>query len=119
MKNEHRKEERFTDTGRVDAQELCVLPGVLDDISASGCRIHFPVPVKVDMENDYSIKMKIPRKEFLLPFSLLCRPRWITNSENRSNIGFSFLCSPGTPLLLRYIDFLKAASKKEADSLFD
>ena len=42
---ENRKNHRYPEIGRVIAPELCALPGILDNISFDGCKIHFPVSV--------------------------------------------------------------------------
>lgn len=110
MKTEHRKDERFEDSGRVEAKELCALPGVLDDISISGCKVRFPVPVNVDMDNDYDLKMNLPHKNFLPVLKLTGRPQWKKDMGSQTQVGFSFLCSPGTPALTKYINQLKSDS---------
>lgn len=117
MKAEHRREPRFEESGRVEATDLCELPGVLDDISATGCKVRFPVPIKIDMESDYNIKVKIPHKKFDTTFSIVCKPKWISRCGSQSNVGFIFLCSPGIPFIKRYINYLKADSAKEISSL--
>ena len=57
MDEENRQHTRYEEIGRVLAPELCALPGVLDDISVSGCKIHYSFPITVDLENEYDIKL--------------------------------------------------------------
>lgn len=115
MAKEHRKEERFDDYGHVDAGELCTLPGVLDDISLKGCKVRFPIPVAIDMENDYHLNISLPHRNAATSLRLLCHPQWKQMSENGTQIGFSFLRSMDTPLLKDYIRSLERAAEPQDD----
>lgn len=84
---------RYADIGRIDAPSLCALPGVLDNISREGCRIHYTVPVVVDLESDYELKVTLAAKPSET-FSLLCHPRWAREDSGNTEIGFSVLRSP-------------------------
>lgn len=110
MSDDNRKEVRYTDIGRVESADLCVLPGVLDDISITGCRVHFPIPVTVDMENDYELKIKLSRKAVLAPLVLICHPQWKRMNGTETEIGFQVLRSPDSPQLASYIECLKQDS---------
>ena len=116
MKNEHRRSERFDDIGRVDALQICPLPGVLDDISLNGCKVHFPIPVSVDMDNDFELKLKLSAgnasHNSLL---LLCHPQWQRTDGFETQVGFKVLRSPDTRELESYIENLKAKSQDAAD----
>lgn len=112
MKTEKRKEERFAETGKVNAKDICAISGVLDDISISGCKVHFSVPVEIDMENDYILDVLFSRKVPAFTLELLCHPQWKNTAENITEIGFSILNSPSTPDLNTYIETLR----QEADS---
>ncbi len=103
MTKEHRQDERFEDCGHVEANAICALPGVLDDISISGCKVHFPVPVHLDMDNDYNLKITLPETENRVPLRLLCRPQWKRMHDTATEIGFRFLMSPDTSNLKKYI----------------
>ncbi len=102
MAREHRADERYEDFGRVDAEDLCRLPGILDDISMKGCRVHFPVPIKLDMDNQYHLNISLPRQG-ASPLRLICNPQWKKINDSETEIGFSFLRSPDTPRLASYI----------------
>ncbi len=117
MKNEHRKDVRYEDSGRVEAKSLCALPGVLDDISISGCKVRFPLPIEVDMDNDYDLKMNIPHTDFLPVLRLTGRPQWKKRVGSQTQVGFAFLYSPGTPALNKYINHLKSSSTDYKQSL--
>lgn len=116
MRHENRRSERFENMGRVEASELCALPAVLDDISLTGCKIHFPIIVTPDMEKDYTLSFKLAGRTTMVPFELTCHPQWISNDdESMSCMGFSFLPSPGTPQLKNFIESLHEAEKNPAD----
>ena len=99
MRKEHRTEERFLECGRVEINALCILPGVLDDISITGCKVRFSVPVQVDMEGEYTLRLYLDN----MSMELLARPQWHTESRGGSGIGFYFLRSKDTPLLTEFI----------------
>lgn len=107
MCGDNRKAVRYDDIGRVDAPDICALPGVLDDISLTGCKVHFPIPVTIDMENDYELRIKPSQKPALNPLVLICHPQWKKESDNESEIGFQVLRSPDSPQLAAYIEVLK------------
>lgn len=106
MSKIQRKADRFDDFGRVDAAELCQLPGVLEDISFSGCKVRFPISVMVDLDNDYTLKIRPSRKSDSSPLVLLCHPQWIRNLDVETVIGFEILRSPDTARLNAYIQLL-------------
>ncbi|MCH5290234.1 MAG: PilZ domain-containing protein [Treponema sp.] len=106
MENQNRREPRYDNTGRVESAELCALPGVLDDISISGCRVHFPIPFSIDMENDYELMVKLSYKGTIHTFELLVHPRWLKTDDEKTTIGFSILRSPDSPKLATFITLL-------------
>lgn len=115
MNSEERLSHRFEDIGRFLSPELCALPGTLENISREGCKIHYSFPVSVDLNNDYEVKITFSRVANE-SFSLICRPCWIQNLENGTDIGFQILPSTDFMRLAKYIDKLNIES---ADSLSD
>lgn len=109
MSLEHRKDERFEDIGRVDAQNLCVFPGVLVDISMLGCRIRFPAVLDVDMEADFELKITPARKYSLQNIQLIGHPQWVKKEDESTEVGFKLLRSPGTRMLGTYVQKLALA----------
>lgn len=109
MALEHRKDERFEDIGRVDAQNLCVFPGVLVDISMFGCRIRFPATFDVDMESDFVLKITPARKYSLQNIQLIGHPQWVKHEDESTEVGFKLLRSPGTRMLGTYVQKLALA----------
>ncbi len=114
MKRKSRMNERFEEIGRVKAEQICILPGVLDDISLSGCKVHFPNPISLDMENDYEISVDFANTELKDTLKLLVHPQWQSADSSETVIGFKILCSPDTPKLKAVIELLK--SLKDDDS---
>ncbi|MBQ7158416.1 MAG: hypothetical protein IJS09_03185 [Treponema sp.] len=114
MQVELRKNTRFEEFGRIDCEALGPVSGVLDDISVSGCRVHFDIPVTVNLENDYELHVRLsrfPSEELVL----ITHPEWTQETENSTKIGFSILRSPDTSRLEEYVTLLHA-EKKEIDS---
>ena len=119
---EARKDIRFEEIGRVEAPEICSLPGVLEDISISGCRVRFPVPVELTTEDeDRGFELKIyPSRQGADEIELLCTPCWVKNENDESaeaSLGFKILHSPGSQQLEHYIKELKTESIQD-ESVF-
>lgn len=114
MNKENRVDTRYDEIARVIAPEICVLPGVLDNISASGCKIHFPLSaVNADVENEYEIKIIPSRLNFEAPLNLMCVPQWIKENADSTEIGFKILYSPDAARLAKFIEYLDELSKDE------
>ena len=88
---------------------------MLDDISIKGCKVHFPVPVSLDMENQYKLSITLPQQG-TRPFRLLCNPQWQRINDSETEIGFRFLRSPDTPRLASYIG--EKRGEIEDDSIY-
>ena len=110
MNSEHRKDERFDDIGKVEAPNLCVFPGILEDISALGGKIRFPISLDVELDMDINLAISPNASNFSKVLHLIAHPKWIKNHENETLIGFKFLRSPGTHLLNSYIEKLALAN---------
>ena len=82
--------------------ELCIFPGLLIDISSSGCCIRFPA-----YEASFVLSSKSPQH----PVVLIVQPRWEKTVESATEIGFEFLHSPGTKNLAQYIQDLSEAAE--------
>ncbi|MFA6856606.1 MAG: hypothetical protein WCR31_05295 [Treponema sp.] len=106
-----RKSMRFSDIGRIDAPQICVLPGVLDNISRDGCKIHYMFSVVIDLENDYEIKIT-PASSPMKPFTLLCHPQWVKEDKGITDIGFSILRSPDYSRLIEYVNNLDSDAEE-------
>ncbi len=119
MRKNTRREERFSEIGRFESGDLCALPGVLEDVSEGGCKVHFPVKIEPDMEKDYHALLHLPENKEKASLKLLCHPRWITSDKNKAVVGFSFLSSTDTPALVNHIAFLRKQreSVSEIESL--
>ncbi|MCR5291012.1 MAG: PilZ domain-containing protein [Treponema sp.] len=103
MNSINRKVVRYKDFGRVDAPDICLLAGILEDISFQGCKVRFPVSINIDMETDYELKIHPSRKQNNDTLLLLCHPQWQRETESGTEIGFQTLRSPDTAKLNSYI----------------
>ena len=110
---ENRQSTRYTELGRVFSTELCALPGILDDISIDGCKLHFPVPVVVDLDNEYKVKIQLSRSADEEPLQLLCKPIWVNETGGTTYIGFQILYSPDDLRLRQQISVLERIYKKD------
>ncbi len=115
MKKDLREAKRFTEIGRVDCERICALPGVLEDISISGFSAHFPNPVFVDSEEEYTVFMTFSRQDFLRPLEFVCVPRWKNEYEDQTEIGFKILRSPDSPALAAFINSLQENSEENSE----
>lgn len=111
--NENRQNKRFLELGRVFSTELCALPGILDNISIDGCQVHFPVPVVVDLDNEYKIKLQLSRSTDENPLQLLCKPVWVSDNGGTTYLGFQILYSPDDMRLRQMIAELERLSNQD------
>ncbi len=103
MFEEKRRHPRFNVTGRVDAADLCIFPGILLDLSLGGCRVRFPIQVTVNPDEEYQLKLKFSCDCISKSLTLLGRPAYVKTSDS-TEIGFQFLRSPDSPGLKDFIE---------------
>lgn len=115
MKEENRQNHRYPEIGRIVAPELCALPGILDNISLTGCKIHFPVSVVVDLETEYMIKVTLTRSLEDAPLQLMCKPMWVTEDKGNTQIGLKILYSPDDARLREFVAFLQEMGEDDDD----
>lgn len=113
MTEENRVSQRYKEIGRVIAPEICALPGVLDDISASGCKVHYSFPIVLDLENEYEIKISPLHHSEQNPLNLICIPQWIKELDGNTYIGFEIQYSPDANRLNNFIQKLEEISKDQ------
>lgn len=101
-----RQSERFSDFARIVVPEICSLPGVLDDISREGCKVHFPLTLTIDMENDYAVVVTPSVSVGEKNFSLVCHPCWSKVDNGATSVGFQILPSRDYAQFLEYIDVI-------------
>lgn len=116
MDKKDRQETRYKEIGRINAPELCSIPGILDDISLSGCKVHYQFPVTVDLENEYEIKLSPTSNNDEPPLNLICKPQWFKEHNENTFIGFQILYSPDVNRLSSFIEYL---SEKDSDDLLE
>lgn len=117
MRKETRGDERFEEFGRVECEQISALPGVLEDISLSGCKVHFPLPASVDKENEYTLLIQFSRQDFPGKLELIGLPQWSVENEEdcQAEIGFMFIRSPDSPELARFIALVQ--QKEESNDI--
>ncbi len=117
MQNEKRRQPRFSAIGRVEADDICVFPGTLVNISSTGCRIRFPIQVTIDKEKEYELKVKFSQNSVTKEMLLIGQPVYAKN-EIASEIGFKLLRSPGSRILESYIESFMMEIAMEQDDCF-
>ncbi len=111
MEQEHRLHTRYDEIGRITAPEICALPGILDDISLHGCKVHYSFPVVVDLENEYELKISPLHGSNTTPMNLICTPQWVKEHGGNTFIGFSIQYSPDAHKLQHFIKHLESISR--------
>ncbi len=107
MSRNLRKNERFYDFGRADCSLICPVSGILEDISLTGCKIHYDAPVMINPETDYEIHIRLSRAS-VGTFVLMCHPQWQKEkADGSTEVGFIFLHSPDSTALESYIKQLQ------------
>ena len=119
MKSERRSAPRYEEKGRIDAEDVCALPGVLDDISSTGCKVRFPVPVTIDMERTYELRLKMPYKELPSTMTLEGRPQWQHQNSDSSSFGFSFVQTDDLQKLMEFIETLKEKNTDDDEGIMN
>ena len=113
MAQENRRHTRYEEIGRVTAPELCALPGILDDISVKGCKVHYSFPVVVDLETEYEVQISPLHGASQSPLNLICTPQWVKEQEGSTFIGFLINYSPDALKLQEFIKLLESISKDD------
>lgn len=112
---ENRNSERYDDMGKVFCEELSALPGNLENISKSGLKVHFPVPVTIDLDaqNEYELRITLAKKIGDAPLVLVCVPQWVREVQHETEIGFKSLYSPDQNRYMTYISELANSEKQD------
>ena len=113
MAEEKRLHPRYEEIGKVFSQEICALPGVLDDISLSGCKFHYSFPVVINLEDEYEVQISPLHKIESSPLNLICQPQWVNEVEGNTLIGMKILYSPDNKRLETFVSELEQQSKNQ------
>ena len=111
----NRKSERFDDFARINCSDLCIVSGVLTDISREGFKAEFNAPCDVDAEKEYNVQIRLSRIN-AEPLDLIVRPMWSNFEDGKTSIGFYILHSKDTARLEKYINMLKDDLNSEEDT---
>lgn len=111
--DENRTSERYKEIGHFLASDLCMLPGIIDDVSKEGCKIHYQFPVSVDLNNEYEVQLSPSQNPSENPLHLICKPQWVKNDGDKTSIGFKILYSPDGNRLNDFIKHLKLKNDNE------
>jgi len=106
MNSENRQTPRYRDFARTWIGDLSQLPGVLEDVSKTGCKVRVSHVFAVDMEREDLLSVQPACRSGIRPFELLVRPEWVEERDDSLYVGFSILHSPGIRNHHEYIDIL-------------
>ncbi|WP_294431273.1 hypothetical protein [uncultured Treponema sp.] len=107
--------ERFDDFARVVCPDLCIVSGVLLDISKEGFKAEFNAPCTVDLEKEYQVQLRLSRIT-AEPLDLIVRPVWSKFVDGKTELGVTILHSKDTTRLEKYIRMLKDEKNDRDDA---
>ncbi len=113
MSTDNRQSPRFRDFARARVDELCQLPGFLEDVSKTGCKVRFSHEFEVDSEREYTLTIQPASRSGIREFDLTVRPEWVRKDDDAVEIGFSILHSPGVRQFHRYVELLEGLEDRE------
>ena len=114
MSKENRQNVRYKEIGKVISSDLCAISGVLDDISLTGCKIHFACPVVVDLDCEYNVCISISRNtQDESPLQLVCQPQWCNECSGTTFVGLKILFSPDASRLKDLITMIEQDSEDD------
>ena len=111
----HRISERFDDFAKVVCADLCIVNGVLLDISKEGFKAEFNAPCNVDFEKEYQVQLRLSRIT-AEPLDLIVRPVWSKFNDGKTELGVNILHSKDTSRLEKYIKMLKDEENDQNDT---
>lgn len=117
MAEEKRQHPRYEEIGKVFSQEICALPGVLDDISLNGCKFHYSFPVVVDLESEYDVKISPLHQMDSSPLNLVCQPQWVNEIDGNTLLGMKILYSPDKKRLESFVETLERDLKNQTPDI--
>lgn len=106
MCNNNRQMPRFNDFARAKINGLCQLPGILEDVSKTGCKVRFPHSFEIDTDVEYTLTILPALRSGIKEFELVVRPEWVCGKDDSFLIGFCILHSPGMRQYQKYVEIL-------------
>jgi hypothetical protein len=110
---DNRQTPRFRDFARAKIEGLCQLPGILADVSRTGCRVRFSHRLEVDVDREYTLTVLPALRSGIREFELIVKPEWVRSSGDSLDIGFSILHSPGIRDFAKYVSILAREEEEE------
>ena len=103
---EQRKNARFETLAKVKIKEIGKEDFPLKDLSATGCRIEFPISKDI-MPNMHLVLKIIPEKAAGIDsFTISSESKWVSVGGRGCEAGFLFLESPTGKQFQHYVDYL-------------
>ncbi|HNY21811.1 MAG TPA: hypothetical protein PKO22_06635 [Treponemataceae bacterium] len=113
MSIENRIAPRYPDFARAKLEDLCPLPGFLEDVSKTGCKVRLSHVLDVDTDREYCLTVLPALRSGIREFELIVKPCWVRAEKDAVEIGFNVLHSPGIKQYNRYVDILAELEEEE------
>lgn len=97
---------RFQDFARAKLNEICQLPGFLEDVSKTGCRVRFSHFFELEKDREYTLTILPALRSGISEIKLIVRPEWVRKNGDSFDIGFCVLHSPGIRQFFKYVEIL-------------
>jgi hypothetical protein len=106
MSIDQRQTPRIHDFAKACMPELTKLPGFLEDVSKTGCKVRFTDTFEIDMDQEYTLTVQPSLRSGIKGFDLVVSPQWARTETDSMEIGFFVLHCPGTCPFNKYVDIL-------------
>ncbi|MCR4733587.1 MAG: hypothetical protein K5829_01085 [Treponema sp.] len=116
---ENRQNTRYKEIGRFLAAKLCLLPGIIDDVSIEGCKVHYQFPVDVEVDSEYEAQLSPSQNPSDVPLKLICKTQWVQKTDEMTYIGFKILYSPDGKRLSDFIQHLQSKNQDELPEIIN
>ena len=110
---ENRINKRYHSVARVGIDGILNGDIMLKNISITGCCVQCLSSVDISVNSQYSIKIKPESDSKIGNFNLPVECKWVRNSDNSTEIGFSIAGFPKGKIFQRYVDYLAFRSQFE------
>lgn len=110
---ENRTNTRYKEIGHFLAPALCMLPGIIDDVSLNGCKIHYQFPVTIETNTEVEAQLSPSQNPSENPLKLICKCQWVKEENGKTYAGFQILYSPDGKKLQDFIEHLEKINQDD------
>ncbi len=106
MSIDKRELPRFRDFAGARIDGVSHLPGFLEDVSKTGCRVRFSDNFILDSDAEYDLTILPSLRSGLKSFTMVVKPEWVVSEKTNLEVGFSVLHCPGVRQYQKYVECL-------------